>query len=137
MLSSLSHPRKRTISVGPQSQADVYEAIAVRERKRRDSEAAEQNLPSPAIDRHLLSATDGVTYVNGSYSPATLDQLATAIESEDEDEELFQRLSIPRVRYDVEVVTKLIVYAGESLHCAYTTAQRLTASRYCLDLHRS
>lgn len=31
---------------------------------------------------------------------------------EREDREMFSRLEIPRVRYDVEVITKLIVYSG-------------------------
>lgn len=33
-------------------------------------------------------------------------------ETEEEDRQIFLRLEKPRVRYDVEVVTKLIVYAG-------------------------
>jgi hypothetical protein len=34
-------------------------------------------------------------------------------EAEEEKREIFMQLTKPRVRYDVEVITKLIVYAGE------------------------
>lgn len=33
---------------------------------------------------------------------------------EREEREMFSKIEKPRVRYDVEVITKLIVYAGES-----------------------
>ncbi len=36
-----------------------------------------------------------------------------ATEDEKNDREMFRKLQKPRVRYDVEVVTKLIVYAGK------------------------
>lgn len=152
MLSSLSHPRKRTVSVGPQSEADVYEAIAMRDRKRRDS-SLERNLrpPSPTVTRRSLAAgrpnlgdrlaTDAYLQLtpNGEGPSRTLDVPTIAVEGEDEveDEELFQRLSIPRVRYDVEVVTKLIVYAGKLSSGACAVVRRLTFSRYCMDLSRS
>lgn len=32
------------------------------------------------------------------------------------DREMFSSLQKPRVRYDVEVITKLVVYAGKSFH---------------------
>lgn len=35
------------------------------------------------------------------------------LEEENEKRELFNKLTKPRVRYDVEVVTKIIIYAGE------------------------
>ncbi len=35
-------------------------------------------------------------------------------EDEREEREIFSRLEKPRVRYDVEVVTKIIVYAGKA-----------------------
>lgn len=43
---------------------------------------------------------------------------------EREDREMFSRLEKPRVRYDVEVITKLIVYSGmvkpvPTLHASY------------------
>jgi len=109
MISSLGHPRRRTISIGPQSKADVYEAIAVRQRKRRDSEAVEQqDAADTDVTRHALNGKDELP-------PITRQETATAVQDEEDEEEdrlLFQKLQVPRVRYDVEVVTKLIVYAG-------------------------
>lgn len=35
-------------------------------------------------------------------------------QDEREEREMFSRLEKPRVRYDVEVVTKIIVYAGRA-----------------------
>lgn len=37
MLKNLAHPRKRSVSVGPQSAADAYETLAYRNRRRRES----------------------------------------------------------------------------------------------------
>jgi hypothetical protein len=106
MISSLGHPRRRTISIGPQSKADVYEAIAVRQRKRRDSEAVEQQDGNDTdITRHTINGKDECPAI-------TRQDTATAVQDEEEDRLLFQKLQAPRVRYDVEVVTKLIVYAG-------------------------
>jgi hypothetical protein len=42
-----------------------------------------------------------------------LNQTLTDEETEAEKRELFNQLMKPRVRYDVEVVTKLIVYSGK------------------------
>ncbi|BFZ62601.1 Long-chain base-1-phosphate phosphatase [Saitoella coloradoensis] len=77
--------RRRGASVGPQSQADFYEAIDYRERQRRKS------------------SVDGKV---GESIQADLDKYIK------ENEELLKSIERPRVRYDVEVVTKLIVYAG-------------------------
>ena len=109
MISSLGHPRRRTISIGPQSEADVYEAIAVRQRKRRDSEAVEQqDATGTDVTGQALDGKDNLSAI-------TRQDTATVVQDEEEEEEdrlLFQKLQAPRVRYDVEVVTKLIVYAG-------------------------
>lgn len=121
MLSSLSHPRKRTVSIGPQSQADVYEAIAVRQRRRHDSEAAEQRMQAPPSTRHETIQEDGVAIKNEkaelSLQPgqaAPKNDASALVESDDEDdEELFRKLQVPRVRYDVEVITRLVVYFGK------------------------
>jgi len=110
MISSLGHPRKRTISIGPQSKADVYEAIAVRQRKRRDSEAVEQQIGNDTeiTKDSLVGMDDSAVFIAQESS----NNLPTAVEDEEEDRLLFQKVQAPRVRYDVEVVTKLIVYAG-------------------------
>jgi len=49
LLKSLRHPRKRTVSIGPQSQADAYEAMAVRNEARRRSLSLER--PTDAASR--------------------------------------------------------------------------------------
>lgn len=141
MLGSLRHPRKRAISIGPQSEADAYEAIAFRDRKRRESltmagGSTNQNGSSTANDYSHVSATGGApavvvtapqpdySYLNSS--PALLTPTDASktiefptlqemkIEDDKEDRAMFAKLQKPRVRYDVEVVTKLVIYAGES-----------------------
>lgn len=37
ILTSIRHPRRRAISIGPQSEADAYETLAYREKRRRES----------------------------------------------------------------------------------------------------
>ncbi|CCG81594.1 Sphingosine-1-phosphate phosphohydrolase [Taphrina deformans PYCC 5710] len=69
--------RPRTDSVGPQSAADVYEAVAYKNRQRRLS--------------------------NQTYNDA---------ERTEDSDSMKKLIEKPRVRYDVEVVTKLVVYSG-------------------------
>jgi hypothetical protein len=169
---NLAHPRKRSVSVGPQSAADAYETLAYRNRRRRESvssldggvpeealwepsprlqskpqtpalEKAEPQLlgasllPTPMQSRvHSYEQMMGAGGVdNKSTTPPDSDTDAagdsiqfshtlTDEENETEKRELFMRLMKPRVRYDVEVVTKLIVYSGRcssisSFHNAY------------------
>lgn len=72
-----SFRRPRGDSVGPQSAADVYEAVAYKNRQRRFS--------------------------NQTYDDA----------ERTKDSDIMKKLiEKPRVRYDVEVVTKLVVYSG-------------------------
>ena len=158
----LRHPRKsRSISVGPQSEADAYETLAYRAKRRRqsksDSKAGQANvnglgslknsppdyfgmttsnsisgkqtaagLPTPANSNLDLynSITGAETAI---YTPLTPGSLVTGSASssrrpsaerrqdereEREEREMFSKLEKPRVRYDVEVITKLIVYTG-------------------------
>lgn len=37
LFTSIRHPRRRAISIGPQSEADAYETLAYREKRRRES----------------------------------------------------------------------------------------------------
>lgn len=162
MLSNLRHPRKRGISIGPQSEADAREFIANRERKRRESRSsADGNDSRP----QLIKPPGGSFYISkldegsdatkqrrfennsGSFGGAT--PLATPghkgdllqpdpfsalpltppasdsgngsdagreekedREDAEQDHKMFLALAKPRVRYDVEVVTKLVIYAG-------------------------
>ncbi|KAL9110213.1 MAG: hypothetical protein Q9227_005274 [Pyrenula ochraceoflavens] len=147
-LTSIRHPRRRAVSVGPQSEADAYETLAYREKRRRDSLNASYGDQSPAIVKageggnSPIAATDN----GGATSPLKTSRLSeyenmmgTGFDSipssavddkpvndfdnafgdrlprEQDEAEMFSRLERPRVRYDVEVVTKLIVYAGIGL----------------------
>ncbi|KAH7398235.1 sphingosine-1-phosphate phosphohydrolase [Pyrenochaeta sp. MPI-SDFR-AT-0127] len=158
MLKNLAHPRKRSVSVGPQSAADAYETLAYRNRRRRESissmdgavpeeaiwspnpaqkpqtpalEKAEPILgaallPTPLASRvHSYEQMMGTGKVSDSEKNTTTPpesdtdvagdvyQLTqTPTEEENEKREIFMKLTKPRVRYDVEVVTKLIVYTG-------------------------
>lgn len=129
MVSSLRQPRRRAVSVGPQSVADAYEVLAYQERKRRESH------PSTGTNRpyqdEVFAETQGRGLEEpGEERPDAMDSSfvdlpsATRENGVDETEninnaqgqtETVSTVQKPRVRYDVEVVTKLIVYAGTSL----------------------
>lgn len=148
----LSKTRKRTISVGPQSEADVREYIANREQKRRDSlssgTATSKTGLSTVSDTALETSRKSDSLVppkqfgetpDGFLSPsalsATRQHAKTSLslpseaeaptqepstptssdngkDDEQQDRKLFSALEKPRIRYDVEVITKLVVYAG-------------------------
>lgn len=150
MLTTLPN-RKRTISVGPQSEADVREFIANREQQRRNSrsERSPSSSRRPDIGRLNVAATsssallpspsdevileDGATptaswqqvkqtdnsselspqTANGMLSPFTMGlEIPDSKEEEQQNQRMFDALERPRVRYDVEVICKLIVYCG-------------------------
>jgi hypothetical protein len=166
-LMNLAHPRKRSVSVGPQSAADAYETLHYRNRRRRESVGSldggvpeeETWSPSPRLqskpqtpalekaEPQLLGAsllptpmqsqvysyqremgtgqvcvpeknatTPPESNMTGADNTIQLSQALTDEENETEKRELFMKLMKPRVRYDVEVVTKLIVYSGEYLY---------------------
>jgi dihydrosphingosine 1-phosphate phosphatase len=146
-LTSMRHPRKRSVSIGPQSQADAYETLAYRARRRENSLSA-GSAPSSIGIPHMFDndqangslKTDTVAYGSVPHPAPQLSRLETyesmmgtgfdqgaqdgaintahvdhplEVEDQERDEkEMFSRLEKPRVRYDVEVVTKLIVYSG-------------------------
>ncbi|KAL1798603.1 hypothetical protein ACET3X_002640 [Alternaria dauci] len=156
MLKNLAHPRKRSVSVGPQSAADAYETLAYRNRRRResvnsldgavpedsawvptpaglDTPSIEKGepllgtglLPTPMASRvhsyEQMMGTGEVQIKEKNTTPPESDtdvagdvyKLAQSpTEEENEKREIFMKLTTPRVRYDVEVVTKLIVYTG-------------------------
>ncbi|PHH83843.1 hypothetical protein CDD82_35 [Ophiocordyceps australis] len=130
MVQGIRHPttRGRSVSIGPQSAADAYETLAYRELRRRESVAtgvsddgtgddelfgsarrdrdcSGRDAQSSAVQRHSLARHDHETMVNGS--PAS-----HVAEARLEEKQMFSLLVRPRVRYDVEVVTKLVIYAG-------------------------
>ncbi|KAJ9193627.1 hypothetical protein DTO166G4_2729 [Paecilomyces variotii] len=155
ILTSIRHPRRRAVSVGPQSEADAYETLAYREKRRRESVSSGQpGTPSVSRGSPMTPLSDGdqkpglASVGEGSgltqrkqtkleeyenmmgtgtprYSPEVVatgersSVVATTPSNPAEygpegpnEEEMFSRLLKPRVRYDVEVVTKLIVYSG-------------------------
>lgn len=142
--------RRRAISVGPQSEADAYEALAYREKRRKDSLSRPAGMavsPVKELSPHKeLFSPDSTTANNASHSrkrslsleefraqmggslntlsPLAVDNstsadLSSGMPPTDPEyihrTELFASIQKPRVRYDVEVVTKLIVYTGIAL----------------------
>lgn len=135
--------RRRAISVGPQSEADAYEAMAYREKQRRDSmrlSPVEQSPVNSPTKGYFSQTANGAPVEGNRKRASSLEQFKAqmgmgaeglspnAVETpapkghdvgrEDAHEAalqtrlLFAHVHKPRVRYDVEVVTKLIVYAG-------------------------
>jgi dihydrosphingosine 1-phosphate phosphatase len=138
--------RRRAVSVGPQSEADAYETMAYREKRRRDSVSSNGHLTpvvlSPQGDRPVTyfpetsvsaasqtrkrskSIEEYRNMMGAPLSPRRIPEITlgtsrrnitSSAESEaqrSDEKELFSNLQKPRVRYDVEVITKLIVYSG-------------------------
>ena len=153
LLASIRHPRKsRSISIGPQSEADAYETLASRDLRRRETKRdpdtakalsrektsavtsyfSDTTSASPSKkdpDGHLLTPDSSDTDLQKSkleterslHTPLTPESMGGSVsrrpsqirrQDEKEEREMFSKLEKPRVRYDVEVITKLIVYAG-------------------------
>lgn len=142
MVEGIRHPttRGRSVSIGPQSAADAYETLAYRERRRRESIGSNHTLKSKPSNAELKQDEDQSgrnAQASGAQKPPLQQyeqqmgdsskaespvraqggqQQPTLHETEEDefDEKLFSQLVKPRVRYDVEVVTKLVVYTGMS-----------------------
>ncbi|KAL4767732.1 phosphatidic acid phosphatase type 2/haloperoxidase [Aspergillus nidulans var. acristatus] len=135
IVDNIRHPRRRAISIGPQSEADAYETLAYREKRRRDSlsspyrgspatdanndDASTSGTALPKLSRkpskldeyeHMMGR--GTTAIDRSQSPEGTEPFPEFVDHERDEEELFAQIKRPRVRYDVEVVTKLVVYSG-------------------------
>ncbi|KAF2860988.1 hypothetical protein K470DRAFT_257335 [Piedraia hortae CBS 480.64] len=122
MISQITSPRKRTVSVGPQSEADAREYVAnLRERRSRGQpvavgwkqvgKKAEVNNSATLDTASPLGERSSI--VKGEVDPAIIQQAREPDNPEvDEDREVFSFLKRARIRYDAEVITKLIVYAG-------------------------
>lgn len=140
IITTIRHPRRRAISIGPQSEADAYETLAYREKRRRESQSS-GNRESPADGEHKPNGThvlprktsklDQYENMMGAGSPQSgTIELDSDIPrssplpppeydtSQTDAKEVFSQIKKPRVRYDVEVVTKLVVYAGK-YHSSY------------------
>ncbi|KAI9375136.1 phosphatidic acid phosphatase type 2/haloperoxidase [Aspergillus egyptiacus] len=135
IITNIRHPRRRAISIGPQSEADAYETLAYREKRRRDSlstpyrgspatQPADDNAstsatPLPKLSRkpskldeyeHMMGT--GTTAMDTRSQSPGIEPFPEFVSDERDEEELFAQIKRPRVRYDVEVVTKLVVYSG-------------------------
>lgn len=119
ILTAIRHPKRhRSISIGPQSAADAYETLAYRDLKRRESKSDLQDLAvRTELCGSLIGPEEAVYIPKSEIDRGGLTKLGSAAQErkqeEKEEREMFSKLEKPRVRYDVEVVTKLIVYAGE------------------------
>lgn len=167
MVQSIRHPttRGRSVSIGPQSAADVYEALAYRERRRRESLSSNRSLRSKSSNVELASPKEedqagkvtqasgaqksplhryekqmgevvGVSGSDNENGNAAHAGAQVAFDEPDMDEQaVFSQLVRPRVRYDVEVVTKLIVYTGKtpdtSTLCSSYPSRRADFANHC------
>ncbi|KAJ6036742.1 Dihydrosphingosine 1-phosphate phosphatase [Penicillium herquei] len=134
IITTIRHPRRRAVSIGPQSEADAYETLAYREMRRRESlsggtrDSPMEGETKPNGNPILLrkaSKLDEYEHMMGTGSPnsATVEVDSNIPRSSplpppeydtarSDEKEVFSQIKKPRVRYDVEVVTKLVVYAG-------------------------
>ncbi|KAI0535875.1 PAP2 superfamily-domain-containing protein [Xylaria digitata] len=134
LLTAVVHPRRgRAVSIGPQSAADAYEALAYRERRRKESNASLRSKASvselgkgqagrsTAVNSGPQKPSDfekqmgeGTVIISQADSKEVNGEPDMYIGQQDElsEKEVFSKLVKPRVRYDVEVITKLVVYAG-------------------------
>ncbi|KOS22123.1 Dihydrosphingosine 1-phosphate phosphatase [Escovopsis weberi] len=141
MVESIRNPtsRGRAISVGPQSAADAYETLAYLERQRRDSigsnTSAKPRIGTPRGKDGGELSIRGVQASGAEQAPMMSDIelrsppgeaaaptnaenadvegfVSVDVDDEEEEREVFSHVVKPRVRYDVEVVTKLVVYTG-------------------------
>jgi membrane-associated phospholipid phosphatase len=134
MVESIRHPttRGRSVSIGPQSAADAYETLAYRERRRRESMGS--NHEESSSDKYQQDHVGKTAQVSGSQQPTLREhEQMTSLDGEVvmspleqnrkeafpevqsgemEEKDVFSQIVKPRVRYDVEVVTKLVVYTG-------------------------
>lgn len=176
LMRSIRHPgRSRSVTLGPQSQADAYETLAYREKRRRESTSditvmTPLTTGKPGEDSMPSSYFTANPCENGSAQVPMSARLPTPAHSETnlypqlmgaeiavrsplilisqpdtgsprrspsedrrlyekEEREMFSTLEKPRVRYDVEVVTKLIVYMGKGLSDLCKEQSKLTINQ--------
>ncbi|EEP75491.1 conserved hypothetical protein [Uncinocarpus reesii 1704] len=147
MLTSIRHPRRRAVSVGPQSEADAYETLAYREHRRRlstssanraadtrssplaagpENSDSSHSAPDPKHPKpprsanrsplrlheyeHMMGTGTPVYEQNGTDKDGGSARQSPDYSKSQNEEDMFLMITKPRVRYDVEVVTKLIVY---------------------------
>lgn len=157
IMNTFRHPRRRAVSIGPQSEADAYETLAYREKRRRESlsggnrdspgagETTSQQTSAPSRPtsklneyEHMMgrgSPSSGA--VSGDSDTPRSSPLPAPVNevSRGDEKEVFSQIKKPRVRYDVEVVTKLVVYAGTYGH-NHSCDLLLMACRYPMGGHQ-
>ncbi|KAF5132324.1 hypothetical protein DV495_001421 [Geotrichum candidum] len=106
--------RSRGDSVGPQSQADVYESIAYREYQKQKEINHRKPAAAHCEDNHGEGGLTSSSCLPTSQYYRCCDDVVIDDDEATKDK-LMSQIPTPRVRYDVEVVTKLIVYAGIAL----------------------
>lgn len=153
MLSSFRHPRRRRVSVGPQSEADAREFFANREQRRKasrpgnsprrdperkacpsdsiserndtakaipsTSSKVSEHIAAVAVNENVQGISEASLQANVSNRKFLAEPGSDMIEKRDSDREeakndreMVSGLEKPRTHYDVEVITKLVVYAG-------------------------
>ncbi|KAI1328558.1 PAP2-domain-containing protein [Xylariaceae sp. FL0255] len=135
LITAVRHPKRgRSVSIGPQSAADAYETLAYRERRRKESNASlrskasmqdiglDQTGRSSAIsggqgkpsdfEKQMGEGTVVISPVEDTKKMNGEPELYIGQQDELGEREVFSKLVRPRVRYDVEVITKLVVYTG-------------------------
>ena len=101
------------------------------------------NLPTPAQSRvdsyEQLMGQGQVLFTPATPPPGLADsnqdddaEILVGQHNELEEKEMFSKLEKPRVRYDVEVVTKLVVYTGKSLYI-----ELVSIANSCQESHGS
>ena len=148
IISSFRYPRRRRVSVGPQSEADARELLATRRKDGRPnrsprrragrkpqtitadekgsiaSEIEEERSEGEANDteqagHNTTSNPTASLQVKPAHQNLLTPPTSDAGGSSDSDgenqrtREVFSAIEKPRKHYDVEVITKLVVYAGE------------------------
>lgn len=141
LFSCLRHPRRRAVSVGPQSMADAYETIELLRRKQQHlmlstgepstshvkadarlgkgtnlkaenvraiEELSEESHMRDIVEKSLLSANALSEMQNTTFNKLDNDSNIVNVER--------SYPKKPRVRYDVEVVTRIIIYSGMLNH---------------------
>ena len=109
----------------PERSADVDKDGSVSQASGVSSKPGANGNPTPAQSRvgsyEQLMGSGHVSFASATppagdeESPDQEPEIFVGQESELEEKEMFSRLEKPRVRYDVEVVTKLVVYTGKIL----------------------
>ncbi|KAF2671871.1 PAP2 domain protein [Microthyrium microscopicum] len=126
MIGDVRRRRGRAISIGPQSMADAREVIAYRRdaRRRERSLSAGGTTRNPAhTDARSRESSIEARLHRRTLSNESAFSLASAAEEDEEEGSdaevaanervaIFSAIPRIRIRYDVEVITKLIVYTG-------------------------